>query len=171
MVSRAGMGSTHHERPDLETKTDQVSGDFVTASAHERRYVFNDRQSRAQLADEPGVLAPEAGTCASQASTFAGNANVLAGEASADCIHGNSVCCQSFGVEGSDVIVAGHSWPMLRQHGAAKRFDFAEGDGLKSAAAFKAEAKPAYAAEQIKQPDHRSLTTDIANTTAPIATP
>jgi len=101
MVSRAGMGSTHHERPDLETKTDQVSGDFVTASAHERRYVFNDRQSRAHLADEPGVLAPEAGTCASQASTFAGNANVLAGEASAqeiDGFDGSPINCANISV-------------------------------------------------------------------------
>ena len=41
--------------------------------------------------------------------------------------------------------------PMFRQHTAGKIFDFAEGDSLKTARAFKAKAKAAYAAEQVKE--------------------
>jgi len=40
---------------------------------------------------------------------------------------------------------------MFRQHAAGERFNLAEGDGLKTARAFKAKAKAAYAAEQIKE--------------------
>jgi hypothetical protein len=61
----------------------------------------------------------------------------LAGEATDDDIGGGKLC-------GANVIEYGHSRPMLRQYAAAKRFDFAEGDGLHPSP-FKAERKAANA--------------------------
>lgn len=40
---------------------------------------------------------------------------------------------------------------MFRQHTAGERFNFAEGDGLETARAFKAKGEPADAAEQVKE--------------------
>jgi hypothetical protein len=40
---------------------------------------------------------------------------------------------------------------VFRQHAAGKGFNLAEGDGLETAGAFKAQRKSAYAAEQVKQ--------------------
>ena len=40
---------------------------------------------------------------------------------------------------------------MFRQNAAGEVFNFAEGDGLETAGAFKAKAKAAYAAEQVKE--------------------
>jgi hypothetical protein len=73
---------------------------------------------------------PEARPLTSKAGAFACGADVLAGETAADDIHGNSVCLQSFRSERTNVIVAGHLRPMLRQDTAGEGLDLAEGHRL-----------------------------------------
>jgi hypothetical protein len=67
----------------------------------------------------------------------------LAREPAADDIDANSVSGQSVGCEGSNVVVLGDAWPVLCEDFPAIRFDLAEGDGFKSAGAFKAEGEAA----------------------------
>jgi hypothetical protein len=51
---------------------------------------------------------------------------------------------------------------VFRQNAAGKVFDFAEGDGFETARALKAEAKAAYAAEQVKEAQLTHLHTPTA---------
>jgi hypothetical protein len=76
-------------------------------------------------------------------------ADVLAGEAAADEIDGNSVSSKSIGCEGADVVIDRHSWPVLRQHGAAEPVDLAEGDRA-HAGLLEAEREAADAGEEIE---------------------
>ena len=59
---------------------------------------------------------------------------------------------------------------MFRQNAAGEVFNFAEGDGLETAGAFKAKAKAAYAAEQVKETQlahlHTPTTTKIKHQSA-----
>jgi hypothetical protein len=57
----------------------------------------------------------------------------LAGEAAADDVNGNSICGETFGGEFSDIGIAGHPGPVLRQDAPGEWVDFAEGDGSEAA--------------------------------------
>jgi hypothetical protein len=67
----------------------------------------------------------------------------LAREPACDDIDGNSVSLKSGSVEGSDIFVALHFRPMLRQHAPAEWIDLAEGHGFKPTCPLKAKGEAA----------------------------
>jgi hypothetical protein len=80
--------------------------------------------------------------------TSSSDTNVLARKASANDIDGNSIGSKPIGCEGSHVIVAGHSRPMLRQHPLAEWVNLAERHRLESARPLQAKVEAAYPGEK-----------------------
>lgn len=76
-------------------------------------------------------------------------AYVLAWESAAHEIDSSRVFSNKSGVEGSDVIMYPHTRPVLRQHGAAKGFNFAKAHGLHPGA-LKSKAETTDAREQVE---------------------
>jgi hypothetical protein len=104
--------------------------------------------------DKAVELKPEAASLSGKPCTFASIADVLAGESSADGVNGNSICPESFNRECFDIFINRNLRPVLVQHGTAKRFDFAKGNGLKTASSFKPKRKPTNAAKKIENVKH-----------------
>jgi hypothetical protein len=77
-------------------------------------------------------------------------ADVLTWESTADDVNGNSIGSKPFGCKCADVFIARNLRPMLGQYFAGEWLNFTKGHGSKAARPFKAKAKAAYAAEQIK---------------------
>ena len=94
-------------------------------------------------------MGPETGLRSGDAGASASNADVLAGEAAADDVHGNSICSQSVGGEGSNIIVAYHVGPVPLQNFPAEHIDFAECD-RGHPGPLKAETETTDAAEKVE---------------------
>jgi hypothetical protein len=89
----------------------------------------------------------------------ASDTDVLARKPARDDINGNSISSNSLCGKGADVVVAGDIRPVLGEDFARERFNFAEGDGFKTACSFKAKGKSSYAREKVKDAElmHRQL--------------
>ena len=111
--------------------------------------VFHDDVLRSKVIAKSDDLSVENGPFPIHSGPKARSGYVLAGEAPGNDVNPNPICGQSFCGEGSNVVIAGHLWPVFRQHPARERFDLAEGNGLKTARALKAKAETANAAKQI----------------------
>jgi hypothetical protein len=133
--------------PDRGKRTENVAHPVIKQLCD----VLHENDAGSKLANETGELEPQARTVSEKTRSLASGRNILAREPSADRVNGNSIGSKPVGGEFADVMVAGHLWPVFRQHAAGKVFDFAEGDGLETARAFKAKGKPADAAEQVKE--------------------
>src|SRR5579871_6828843 len=94
----------------------QITEDDVKSAMKEVCDVLHEHELRSKLANETGIFLPQAAALAFNASTSAGPRNVLAGKASADGVNANSICGESFGGEGFDVVIAGHIRPVFREH-------------------------------------------------------
>jgi hypothetical protein len=138
------------ERGQIAEKLAEPGTGLLAGSNQQIWDIFHDDVLRLKLANEAVEMPPKAAAFASKSRLTPGPAEVLAGEASADGMDGNSICCEAVGGEASHVFIAGHLWPVFRQHAAAERIDLAERDGLKPGP-FKAKAEPANSAEQVKQ--------------------
>ena len=146
---RSADGGSENKMPLRIIPDRRKAPEDATQSATAKGWdVFDDDPARRDFLNDAEVFEPEAGSIAAEAGATSGDADILAGEAAADEVGNNSVCCQSGCGEGANVMVAGHSRPMLRQHAAAKRFDFAERNGL-HAGALEAEAESANTGEQV----------------------
>jgi hypothetical protein len=128
----------------------QVSENGSKPSTKQSCDVLHDEVSRSKLASQSGDFAPKAAARSFKACTGSSIADVLAGEPSADDIDGNSICAQSFAGKGSHVVVAGDVRPVLGEDAAGELFDFTEGDGLETACAFEAKAKPSNTGKEIE---------------------
>jgi hypothetical protein len=133
----------------IKPERGQVSENGSKPPAKESCDVLHDDEIGSKFASKSGNLAPEARPRALDANTAAGVGYVLAGEPAADDVNGNSIGSKTLCGKGSDVIVTGHLGPMLRQHAAAKGFDLAKGDGLKTARPLQAEGKSANPGKQV----------------------
>jgi hypothetical protein len=116
--------------------------------------VLHDEEAGSKLASQSGKLRPKAAALAINSGFLPGARDVLAWEPAADDIDGNSIGSKAACGEGSDVIVAGDLWPVLRQDAAAERFDLAEGDGLEPARALQPEAEAANPREEVQHVEH-----------------
>ncbi len=150
-MSGANVGSGYAMPFRVIPERGQGPENVSKSAIKERCHVFQDNEARSQLANDADHLEEQPGTLACQTLPHdVRDADVLAGEASADGVNGNSVCCQALGGEGSDVIVARHLGPVFRQHAAAVRFDFAEGDRAEAARSLQAKAEAANTGKQIQ---------------------
>jgi hypothetical protein len=95
---------------------------------------------------------PEAASISVQAFAWAGKTDVLAGEAATDDVDRLEVVCSNV----SDIFIARHLGPMLREHGATERVDF-HLPLRRQSGAFKAKIKPADASEQRAERHFRPL--------------
>lgn len=112
--------------------------------------VFHDRETGSNVANEARNVSPDSGALTVQAGALAGRADVLTGEPATDAVDGvDAESSNSGSVEGSHVVMDGHSGPVLREHAPAPRVDFAESDGLK-AGALEAQREPADAAAHVE---------------------
>jgi hypothetical protein len=112
--------------------------------------VFQDDETGSKVASKSNNLSVETAAFAVDASLTPACRKVLAREPPADDIDGNSICIKSLCGKLTHVAVAGDVRPVLGEDFARERFDFAEGDGFKSACSFKAKAKPSDAREKVK---------------------
>lgn len=128
----------------------QGSENGIQSSMKQRRDVLHDDEAGSKLANEAGIFKPKARTLASHSGAFPGAADVLAGEPSADDIDGNSIGSELCSGEFANIGVAGDIGPVLCEDAAGELFDFTECDGLETACAFEAKAKPSYTAKEIE---------------------
>jgi hypothetical protein len=118
--------------------------------------VFDDDPSGTDFVDNAGVVPPETGPFASKASTASCKADILARESSADAVHPKPICPDAVSGKGFDISIHPCVRPAARKHATGEWFDFAEGNGLKAARSFQAQAETANPAEQVKHPKHHS---------------
>ena len=128
-MGRAGMGSTHHERPRGVTERLQVGEHLVRAPASEARNVLSHHPTRSALGDHARHMGPQARTRAGQPGGPPGKADVLARKAAADDVGaGNLVSAQPGGGEGSDVVVEWDVGPVAAENDAGEAVRFAKRD-------------------------------------------
>lgn len=137
----------------IPDRSEAPENDFQAVSA-KAGDVLNDDDFWPALVDEPEEFEPQPGSLAGKPIPASGLGQVLAGEPSAKGVNGNSICCETFGTDSSDIVITGHLWPMLRQLPAAEWADFAEGDRLE-ARALKAKVEATYPCEQRKNPHQK----------------
>ena len=97
----------------------ELVADRVDPSPLPRRDVFDNDESRPELADDPQVLEPEAATLSGEAGTLAGGADVLAGEAAADKVNST----KNASTNCSDISEPLRVGPVPREHPAAPLVD------------------------------------------------
>jgi hypothetical protein len=112
--------------------------------------VFQDDISWCQFANQTGDFVEQTAALSGKPCALPCGADVLTWEPAADDIDGNSIGSKSLCGKGADIIVTGDIGPVLGEDFARERFDFAEGNGFKSACSFKAKAKPSDAREKIE---------------------
>lgn len=141
--------------------------------------VLHDDEPGSYFANQTDDFGPEAAARAfNNANLLSRATDILAWEPTCNDINGiNSICAQSFCGKGADIVIAGDIGPVLGEDFARERFDFAEGDGFKSACSFKAKGEPSDSREKIEDAQlaffvrfvigpHRALTQqhgDVAN--------
>jgi hypothetical protein len=148
-MRRSNIGSRYAMPFRIIPERGQVSENTVEPSIKQCCDVLHDDELRSYLANNSSVLRPKSAANSFNSSALARNADVLTGEAAADDIHGNSVCPETIGCEGSDISENRDSWPVLSQHSLAVGIDLAEGDGSHPGS-FEPEAEAANSAEEIK---------------------
>jgi hypothetical protein len=119
-VRRAGIVSTHHERPAGVTKRLQVAEDEVSSATPQAGHILADDPLWAQFSDEAGILGPEVSRVVG-AFPFTGKAPGLAWKSSNNTVNcaasGHNVNC----LHASDILPPRHIWPVFRQHALAER--------------------------------------------------
>jgi len=128
----------------IEPERGKVSQYGKQATASKCPDVLHDDDRWSYVANEACKVAPQSGPLTRQTGTLAGRTDVLAREPAADGPDVvDSKLSKSGSVEGSHVVMAGHSGPVFRQHPPAPGVDLAEGDCPEGPRAFKAQAEPA----------------------------
>ncbi len=156
-VGRAGMGSTHHERPAGVARSLQPGKHPVRTANAQRRDVLNHHPTRSALAHEAELVLPQAASLTIQPGPGSGGTDILAWEATADETRiRHAVRMQATGREGADVVITGHIWPVAPQDAAGMGGLLAEGHGLASGA-LEAEGETTDAAEEVKDEHKRNL--------------
>lgn len=130
-------------KPDRGQVSENTAKPSPPISVKESCDVLHEKELGSKLASQPAHFGPKAATRAIKPRPGSRIAKVLTREPAADDVNGNSIGSKPLCGEGSNVVITGHLWPVLRKHATGKGFDFAEGDGFKAARAFKAEAKSA----------------------------
>ncbi len=143
-VRRAGMDSTHHQRPDAVAERLQISRDPVRAAASKARHVLSDDPMRSALTDDARHLGPEPSAGAREPGATAGQARILAREAA-----GDEKGAQDARMHAADVVMHGNGGKVPGEDAAAEWIGFAERDRLKSRPR-KSQAETADAAEKVK---------------------
>jgi hypothetical protein len=142
----ANVGSWYAVPLRVIPERGQIGEDDIEAPNKESWRVFQDDEQRSKFANQTGDFGPKARASSSDALAPTGQANVLTGKTGC-----NDVDTAAAGAgKGADIVIAGDVRPVLGEDFARERFDFAEGDGFKSACSFKAKAKPSDAREKIK---------------------
>src|SRR5690349_2023804 len=153
-MRRAGMDSTHHERPALVAERLQVSDDPVRAPASQARNILSEDPSRSALADEPRHFAPEPGARACEAVTGSRQTGILARKSAADEIGVDAFALKPHPGEVTDVLVDWCARPVSGEDGAAERVALTERDRAHPGP-MQTEAETADAAEQVKNEELR----------------
>lgn len=153
---RGSKGCSRNAMPDCIIPEDgQVSENSAKPSSplssKQICDVFHDEVAGLKLANQSRDFRPQTAAFSRHARTTAGNREVLAGESATDDINGKTVCGQSLGRQGSNVVITGRLRPVFCQHGAGKRVDFAERDSLETRA-MEPKRKASDAAEQVQHP-------------------
>ena len=149
-MGRAGMGSTHHQRPAGVARRFQSGEHPVRAVDAQRRDVLSDYPIGSAFLDQPQHLEPEGAAPAVEAGPRPGVADVLAGEAAAQHLRrGHAVGSQPFGGELSDIGIAAAAGPVPGQDGAGEWVGLAESD-RSHPGALQSECQTADAAEQVE---------------------
>jgi hypothetical protein len=144
-------GGSRNAVPDcIVPERGQVAENLAEPSTKQVCDVFHENVLGSKLANKSGVFRPKTAARSFNANTGSGAADVLAREPAADDIDGNSVSAKSVGCEGSNVIIAGHLWPMFLQDLAGEFLDLAEGDCFKAASALQAKGEATYAGKEIE---------------------
>lgn len=127
--------------PDLGQRPENVS----QPSTKQLCDVFQSDVDGSNFANQSDDVVEQSASVPTKARSPASNAEVLAGEPGAYDVNGNAIGSKLFAGKLSDVGIAGDVWPMLGEDAAGELFDFTECDGLETARAFEAKAKPSYA--------------------------
>lgn len=159
-LSGTSVGSRYAMPFSIIPERGQVSENVSEPSTKQSCDVLHDDELGSYLANESGELRPEPASFASKTLARARQTDVLAREAANDAIRFDSVMSERFGRQSANISVAGDVGPVLGEDAAGELFDFAEGDGLETACAFEAKAKPSYAGKQVED-------AQLAHATAP----
>jgi hypothetical protein len=148
-VRRAGVPSTHHERPRGVVCRFQVIEYPVSSESSETRNILSDDPIWSEFSNEPSEFVPETTSFAVETGAAARLRNVLAGEAAGDEIDGNSIGSKALRGERSDVIEDRNLGPVMGKDAPAEIVGLAERDGSHSGS-FEPEAEAANSAEEVE---------------------
>jgi hypothetical protein len=120
-VRSSDVGSCKIRPLRIEPESGKVREHSSQSRRPQSEHVFDDDDRRRELLDDSPVLEPEPGAGAVEPSSLACEADVLAWEPAADDIHGSCICS----ADRSNILVPRRFRPVLREHLATPRIDFA----------------------------------------------
>lgn len=133
--------STHHERPIGVTDLFQPTEHPVDSATADARNVLSANPIGSAFVDEAKPLHKESGSLSVESSASGvGAARILARRASDNDVGKSSICPQTVGGEGSNVIVHPHAGEISQVLRTAPRIDFASRDGFEASRSVEAEA-------------------------------
>lgn len=156
-VPRADAASRKNNRPRFVTEAFQVSETIVERQADDSRSVLTKDPAGPAFANNPSHLRPEV-TVILLASSLPGDTKRLARESSGDEVDRLS---HNVGCEGVDVVMDWNLRPVMRQHRATKRIDFAEHRRLEPGP-FSGKRESTDAGKEIKHPHQNGTSSGFA---------